>query len=501
ARLCPVGARVPQEPRRPGRQCDLQRSRPGRDRAGSSAGHPRPHGRPGAYHPGDPCPAEPAAVAGRLVRRRAVGAQRARRRAGQAVPRPGPARLHPPAAPGRTGRAHPAASPSHRPGHAALLPGGQGLPGPRVHRPGGPPTGLRTHAPAAKPAVATVLRRAGRECRAAWQAGLPLSAPGAGRLATMKGVPVTRLRVLLSEASSLTAREHLTVLGAVGVRVEAMSSDPFALCRWSRGARRLPRCPASGTDPAGYLHAVSAVLAGGGLDARLPTHEQAWLFAAGRDRPLPVAPVALAPAETFARVQSKAAFARLLDELGAPQPRWWPAGDDTVPGPIPCPHFLNSAFSTAGQGVRLVRTPAEHARARTELRATGQELIAQAPAPGQYGQVQALFDDGRLVAAHTSVQAGRGRGGSAAARPSVDPPRARFWAAAVGGKLAWHGGLTMDYFHQDGEPVFIECNPRTVEPGNATASGVNLPLLGIALATGRPLPDKVLTRRPGGPTP
>jgi hypothetical protein len=38
--------------------------------------------------------------------------------------------------------------------------------------------------------------------------------------------------------------------------------------------------------------------------------------------------------------------------------------------------------------------------------------------------------------------------------------------------------------HEDGEPVFIECNPRTVEPGNAAASGVNLPLLSIALAAG-----------------
>ena len=80
--------------------------------------------------------------------------------------------------------------------------------------------------------------------------------------------------------------------------------------------------------------------------------------------------------------------------------------------------------------------------------------------------MQALFDDGRLVAAHTSVQADQGMGGSAAARLSVDHPRARSWAGAVGEKLAWHGGLTMDYFHQDGEPAFIECNPRTVEPGN-----------------------------------
>ena len=205
---------------------------------------------------------------------------------------------------------------------------------------------------------------------------------------------MTRLRVLLSQASNLTAREHLTVLGAVGVPVEVMSSDLFALCRWSRWARRLHRCSASGTDPAGYLQAVSAVLAEGGFDALLPTHEQAWLFAVGRDRLPPGAPAELAPAESLARVQSKIAFARLLDELGAPQPRWWPVEDDTVPGQIPCPYFLKSAFSTGGPGVRRVRTPAEHARALTELRASGQELIAQAPAPGQDGQVQALFDDG-----------------------------------------------------------------------------------------------------------
>jgi hypothetical protein len=76
-------------------------------------------------------------------------------------------------------------------------------------------------------------------------------------------VAVKRLRVLLSEASSLTARGHLTVLGAAGIRVEAMSSDPFALCRWSRWIRRLHRCPAASADPAGYLQAVSAILARG----------------------------------------------------------------------------------------------------------------------------------------------------------------------------------------------------------------------------------------------
>ncbi|MGZ4618525.1 MAG: hypothetical protein ACXV3F_07315 [Frankiaceae bacterium] len=58
------------------------------------------------------------------------------------------------------------------------------------------------------------------------------------------------VRVLLSEGSSLTAREHVTVLGSAGVRVEVMSSDPFALCRWSRWVRRFYRCPPASVDPA-----------------------------------------------------------------------------------------------------------------------------------------------------------------------------------------------------------------------------------------------------------
>ncbi len=36
-----------------------------------------------------------------------------------------------------------------------------------------------------------------------------------------------------------------------------------------------------------------------------------------------------------------------------------------------------------------------------------------------------------------------------------------------------------------------------MEPGNAAASGVNVPLLSIALAAGWPLPSEVVTGRPG----
>jgi hypothetical protein len=67
----------------------------------------------------------------------------------------------------------------------------------------------------------------------------------------------------------------------------------------------------------------------------------------------------------------------------------------------------------------------------------------------------------------------------------------------VGAHLRWHGGLTLDYFHVDGQPQFIECNPRTVEPGNAARAGVDLPRLTIALSRGGPPPDRPVIGRPG----
>lgn len=123
--------------------------------------------------------------------------------------------------------------------------------------------------------------------------------------------------------------------------------------------------------------------------------------------------------------------------------------------------------------------------------------MAQQPADGEYGQVQALFDSGRLVAVHTSVQRGSGVGGSAAARVSVDHPVARGHVAALGEALGWHGGFTLDYLHTDSFPSYIECNPRTVEPGNAAASGVNLPDLQVRLTLGEGLVSDPLIGRAG----
>lgn len=304
-------------------------------------------------------------------------------------------------------------------------------------------------------------------------------------------------RVLLSEGSSLSARETVTCLGACGYHLEVLDPDPLCIARFSRWVRKVHRCPRAGDDPLGYLERVGEVSDARRIDVILPTHEQAWLFAAAGP-PAWRGPVAVADIASFERVQSKVEFARLLDELGLPQPAWRPVSSEAELADMQFPYWLKTAFSTAGRGVRLVRDErSRHAAARELLGEPHEQAMAQQPAAGQYGQVQALFDDGRLVAVHTSVQTGVGIGPSAAARLSVDHPLPRMHVAKVGEALAWHGGLTLDYLHRDGAPQYIECNPRTVEPGNAAASGANIPQLQVRLTARERLPAATVVGRAG----
>jgi len=307
---------------------------------------------------------------------------------------------------------------------------------------------------------------------------------------------VVGVRVLLSEGSSLTAREVLTCLGPADFHVEALDPDRLCIDRFSRWMRKVHACPRPGADPVGYLDAVKRVVRDRRIDVVLPTHEQAWLFAAGAPL-LSGVPLAVADVASFDRVQSKVEFARLLDELRLPQPRWRLVTGRGDLYALSFPYWLKSAFSTAGGGVRLVSDERSRANAELELLDVDMPVMAQEPARGQYAQVQALFDHGRLVAAHTSVQTGTGIGPSAAARSSVDHPIARRHIGLLGEALSWHGGLTLDYLHEQGEPSYIECNPRMVEPANAAASGVNLPELQVRLTAGERLPSPPRTGRVG----
>lgn len=87
------------------------------------------------------------------------------------------------------------------------------------------------------------------------------------------------------------------------------------------------------------------------------------------------------------------------------------------------PFYLKAPHSTAGLGVCQVTRMHDCLAAFHDLRRIFRAgpFMVQRRAQGQYAQVQALFDHGRLVAAYTSGQTAVGVGGSAAVRLLIAP--------------------------------------------------------------------------------
>lgn len=316
----------------------------------------------------------------------------------------------------------------------------------------------------------------------------------------------TRPKILLSEGSSLSSREAITALGLAGHRVELLSSDPWCLGRFSRFVRRVHRAPASGVDPDGYLAAVLEAVRTSGIDALLPVHEQAYLFAAARKRLPAGLGIALADFEAFEQVQSKASFADLLTRLNVPQPK-----TDVIRSAAefaadrPYPFFVKAAFGTASASVWQVRGERQRDSVRRRLEqhdAFAGGLLVQAAVTGTLERAQAVFDRGRLVASHIYRQVVEGPGGGDVLKVSVVSMQVRETVERIGHALEWHGALSFDYIrdHATRTPHFIDANPRLVEPMNAWLSGVDLPgaLLKISLGETPPAQadgrEGVLTR-------
>lgn len=82
------------------------------------------------------------------------------------------------------------------------------------------------------------------------------------------------MRILLSEGSSTSAREAVTLLGLAGYHVEICDPDPHCIARFSRFVRQFHRCPGLGVDPQGYVAFVAELVAARRFDVLLPIHEQ-----------------------------------------------------------------------------------------------------------------------------------------------------------------------------------------------------------------------------------
>jgi glutathione synthase/RimK-type ligase-like ATP-grasp enzyme len=239
-------------------------------------------------------------------------------------------------------------------------------------------------------------------------------------------------------------------------------------------------------------------------------------MALGRDRIEAAGLATAVPSFTaLAQVQDKVSAYRTLARTGVPQPpaviaasaaelaeaaEWLEAGaleagtleagERTRPG---LPAFVKTPIGTASAGVRRVATPEELRRLAADWERQGAfgqgGVLVQQPVAGPLVMVQSVFAGGELVAFHACERVREGAAGGSSHKLGRQWPQAREHVARLGAALGWHGALSADVIDGPDGPMFIDINPRLVEPANALASGVDLTgaLVEVAMA-GAPKP-------------
>jgi hypothetical protein len=288
------------------------------------------------------------------------------------------------------------------------------------------------------------------------------------------------MRVLLSEGSSTSARQAITILGSQGHHIEVCDPDAHCIGRFSRFVRRFHRCPGLAVDPAGYVAFVLDLLSSRRFDILLPIHEQGLALAKVRDALAPHAAVALPTHEAYQQALSKAGFSRLLSELALPQPPTRLIGTREEALALDgFPLALKSAIGTASRTVWRVEDQDGLKYAVDQLERYGaftDFVLAQDWIEGTVEHAQAVFDRGQLLGMHVYRQIVRGAGGGDAVKESVLRPLVSDHLARIGRYLDWHGALSVDYLApgQADEVYYIDCNPRLVEPMSALLAGHDL---------------------------
>jgi predicted ATP-grasp superfamily ATP-dependent carboligase len=299
-----------------------------------------------------------------------------------------------------------------------------------------------------------------------------------------------RLRVLVSEGNSTSAREAVTILGLSGHDVEICDPSRYCLARFSRFVDRFHRCPGLRDDPAGFLAVVEKLLSARHFDVLLPIHEQGFLFARVRQRLERRVGLALPSFESYRAAHGKAGFSRLLDQSGLPQPptRIVNSAHELRDG-IRYPSVIKTSVGTASRGIWFVRDDTDLEAALQELganRAFADEVLVQDLVAGTTEKAQAVFCRGQLIGLHAYRQVASGAGGGEAIKQSVHRPEVRAFLTTIGEKLAWHGALSVDYLVPDegATPLLIDCNPRLVEPMSAYLAGLDLVGLLLRISLG-----------------
>ncbi|HEY3392551.1 MAG TPA: hypothetical protein VGK58_07580 [Lacipirellulaceae bacterium] len=309
--------------------------------------------------------------------------------------------------------------------------------------------------------------------------------------------PDRRLSILMTEGSSISARQILYDLGPQHT-IDVLDPDPLCQCRISTLVRRWHRCPSFTAEPCGFLKCLGERLRRGCYDVLLPPHDEVFLLSRVREPLRQLVRVAIPDFNVITILQSKLQFHALANELQLPHPETHVLADRReIDQWSEYPRYAKLDFGTAGQTVRLVQSRRELEAALRDFEehgwwSPGMPILMQKPATGAQGFVRAIFQHGGLVAHHATVLLRRGVGGAAVAKVGARHPVVEEHMRRLGERLGWHGALFCDYFYDEASqmPQYIEANPRIGDSSNATFSGLNLTQRWVDVAMERDVPPQ-----------
>jgi hypothetical protein len=301
------------------------------------------------------------------------------------------------------------------------------------------------------------------------------------------------MKVLLSDASGLTSRQIATILSRQGHIVHVLSPSEIALTKYTSHVARVHRVPPFGNDPYAWLdRALETIIneksKAGGFDVLICTQEQVAIVSAEIDRVKETGiHVAVPEFGSLRKVIDKVSACNTLREVGLSQPESVILSSaldlhEKIDGyEAFFPAYAKLPIATGSTGVRRVPSVRELKDLCRRWRPfdSGRKLLLQKEVKGPLLMICGIFSHGKLLAWHSCLRAREGVSGGASKKVSLRLPIVEREVGKLGKGLGWHGGLSMDAILLDKgggekELMFIDINPRIVEPMNGLLAGVDL---------------------------
>ena len=271
------------------------------------------------------------------------------------------------------------------------------------------------------------------------------------------------MHVLILGARAPACLEWARAFNAAGWRVTAGDSLRWPVARFSSAIHDYLRLPEPRPDPVGWIEALRTAVAKLGVDLVLPTCEESFYLAHGRDRiPCKVMTVDF---PLMHRLHHKGWFADMIKgwEVEAPETHLLEARGDLAAFTNSADWVFKPAYSRFANRTLLRTKQLSAIRPSPE-----QPRVAQRFAAGREHCSFSLLVEGRLTAHacyHPRYRVGRGSG---IWFEPTNPPQIRAFLERFGAETGYTGQVAFDYIETaDGRCHAIECNPRAT-------SGVHL---------------------------